>query len=155
MPNAHLLVAGAGPLQRALEQRAAELGLTTRASFLGFVADMRAFMNACDLLVFPTLPELSEGFGLSALEAMAAGRPVVATRVGSLPEVVLDGETGVIVDPASVAALSDALARMIDGSDLREQMGRSGARRAQQVFSLERMTDATLDLYCEVLAEVR
>ena len=82
------MIAGDGPLRAELARRAGELGLGERVRFLGFVTDVRRFMGACDALAFPTQPELSEGFGLAALEAMAAARPVIATRVGSLPEVV-------------------------------------------------------------------
>ena len=84
-PHLRLLIAGDGPLRAELERRAGALG---DVRFLGFVADVGAFMNACDIVAFPTQPELSEGFGLAALEAMAAARPVIATAVGSLPEVV-------------------------------------------------------------------
>ena len=98
-PHLRLVIAGDGPLRAELARRADDLGLGERARFLGFVTDVRSFMGACDALAFPTQPELSEGFGLAALEAMAAARPVIATRVGSLPEVVSDEVTGLLVEP--------------------------------------------------------
>ncbi|MEY2476254.1 MAG: hypothetical protein QOG87_1569, partial [Actinomycetota bacterium] len=88
-----LLVAGDGALRTELEARAARAGAGA-VRFLGFVPDLRGFMTACDVVVVPTLPELGEGFGLVALEAMAAGRPVVVSDTASLPEVV-DQSSGV------------------------------------------------------------
>jgi glycosyltransferase involved in cell wall biosynthesis len=149
-PRLRLLVAGDGPLRRELETRSHELDLAERVRFLGFVTDIRAFMGACDVLAFPTQPQLGEGFGLAALEAMASARPVIATRVGSLPEVVSDEATGLLVDPQNVEALAAALVRLAEDADLRERMGEQARIRAQQEFSLERMVERTLGVYGEI-----
>jgi len=148
-PRLRLLVAGDGPLRADLEREAAELD--GRVDFLGFLPDIRTFLNACDLLAFPTQPEIGEGFGLAALEAMAASCPVVATSVGSLPEVVAAEETGVLVDPGSVDQLADALVRLAKDPALRARMGSQGRERAHSQFSLETMVERTLAVYGEVV----
>jgi glycosyltransferase involved in cell wall biosynthesis len=102
-------------------------------------------------VAFPTQPILGEGFGLAALEAMAAGRPVVATRVASLPEVVADGETGLLVPPGDPEGLADAFARLAADEGLRARLGAAAARRAADCFSLDAMVEATLAVYAETL----
>jgi glycosyltransferase involved in cell wall biosynthesis len=149
-PQLRLLVAGRGPLGAELEREAERLapgGIT----FVGFVDDVRAFMNACDVIAFPTEPTLGEGFGLAALEAMASGRPVVATKVASLPEVVASGETGVLVDPGSADELAAALATLAEDSELRKRLGARGHERARTTFSLERMVERTLAVYGDAM----
>lgn len=147
----HLLVAGDGPERERLEALARAEGASGDVAFLGFVGDVASLMAACDVVAFPTLPELGEGFGLAALEAMAAERPVVASRVASLPEVVADGETGLLVPPGEVEALAAALRRLAGDPGERARMGGAGRRRAVERFSLDAMVDATLAVYEEVL----
>jgi glycosyltransferase involved in cell wall biosynthesis len=142
-PRIKLLVAGTGPLLEALR---AEAGADDAIRLLGFVDDVPSFMAACDVCAATSDTELSEGFGLSVLEAMAAGRPVVATRVGSLPEVVTP-ETGLLVRPDDVDGLAVALGRLADDRAMRAELGEAGARRAMRLFSLERMVQQTVDLY--------
>jgi glycosyltransferase involved in cell wall biosynthesis len=153
-PQVRLLAAGRGPLRVELEREAERIAPGAIA-FIGFVEDVRGFMNACDVLAFPTQPALGEGFGLAALEAMATGRPVVATQVASLPELVTDGETGFLVDPGSVDELATALARLAGDGALRERLGARGQERARTTFSLERMVERTLAVYQEALRGVR
>jgi glycosyltransferase involved in cell wall biosynthesis len=148
-PHLRLLIAGDGPLRDELARRIDQLGLRERAHCLGFIADIRSFMGACDALVFPTQPELSEGFGLAALEAMAAARPVIATRVGSLPEVVSDEVTGLLVEPQDVAALAAALVRLAEDPAIRREFGEQGLTRANAEFSLTAMIQRTLSVYDE------
>ena len=100
---------GDGPLRDAVEARADAHDAAGLVRMVGFVDDVGPYLDACDVVVVPTEPDLSEGFGLAALEAMAAAKPVIATDVGSLPEVVVDGVTGLIVAPSSTTALRDAL----------------------------------------------
>jgi glycosyltransferase involved in cell wall biosynthesis len=142
-PGVKLLVAGTGPL---LEELRAEAGPDDAVRLLGFVDDVPSFMAACDVCAATSDAALSEGFGLSALEAMAAGRPVVATRVGSLPEVVTP-DTGLLVRPDDVDELAVALGRLADDPALRAELGRAGALRAMRVFGLERMVQRTVELY--------
>lgn len=141
-----LVVAGDGPLRGELERRA-----SANARFLGHIVDVGGFMVACDVLVFPTMPVLGEGFGLAALEAMAEGRPVIATRVGALPEVVEDGVTGLIAEP-DPDDLAAALSKLAGDRALRERMGRAGRARAAARFGLDRMVERTRAVYAEVLS---
>lgn len=153
-PALRLLIAGDGPLRARLEEQAARTG-TGDVRFTGYVADMRAFMSACDLLAFPTEPSLGEGFGLAALEAMAAGRSVVATRVGSLPEVVDAGRTGLLVGPGAVEELEGALVELAENAPLRSEMGARAHQRARSVFSVEAMIERTVAVYDRALRGTR
>jgi glycosyltransferase involved in cell wall biosynthesis len=150
VPELRLLIAGSGSEEQALRALAARRGPAGTVRFLGFVDDVRKFLIACDVLVFPTLPELSEGFGLAALEAMAAHLPVVASAVGSLSEVVDDGRTGLLVQPGSVEALRAAIVRLARDRALREQLGCGGANRARECFGLDEMVSRTISVYEEV-----
>jgi glycosyltransferase involved in cell wall biosynthesis len=144
-----LLVAGIGEERERLERLAATRCPADRVRFVGFVPDVETFLAACDIVAFPTDGH-GEGFGLTALEAMAAGRPVVATRFASLPEVVDDGVTGVLVPPRSVESLRAALVVLANDPVRRAAMGQAGARRARDSFALERMASATRAVYDEI-----
>jgi glycosyltransferase involved in cell wall biosynthesis len=148
VPTLCLLVAGDGPLRGEFARVSQRLD-ASRIRMLGFVSDVQSFMASCDILAFPTLPTLGEGFGLAALEAMAAGRPVIATGVASLPEIVADGETGILVPPNHPLPLATALTRLARNRKLREQLGASGRRRAFQMFGLGGMIASTLSVYRE------
>jgi glycosyltransferase involved in cell wall biosynthesis len=115
---------------------------------------MPQFMTACDVVAFPTTAQLSEGFGLVGLEAMAAGRPVVATAVGPVPDVI-DDHSGILVPDGSIPALADALVRLAADPDLRTRMGETGAQRAQKTFGLAAMVERTVAVYERVLTERR
>jgi L-malate glycosyltransferase len=118
---------------------------------LGFVRDVRALFAASDIVVFPTMPALSEGFGLAALEAGAAGLPVVASNVGALPEVVIHLRTGIVIPPGDRDALADALVRLSRDPCLRRYLGHTGANRARTLFGIDAMVARTLEVYREVL----
>jgi glycosyltransferase involved in cell wall biosynthesis len=145
-----LFIAGDGPLRKELEAFANRICPPGTVRFLGFQDDISPFLAACDMLVFPTLPELGEGFGLAALEAMAAGRPVVASAVASLPEVVADGETGLLVPPGSISELQHAVVRLARDAALRRQLGARGVERARTDFSLEAMASRHIAVYEEL-----
>jgi glycosyltransferase involved in cell wall biosynthesis len=119
IPQAMLLLVGDGPLREALAQRIRANGLNTSVRFLGYRSDVEAVLRAADLCV---VPSRSEGFSLAALEAMATGLPVVATGVGGLPEVVKDGETGVLVEPENPPALAKAVIRLLADPTLRSEV---------------------------------
>jgi glycosyltransferase involved in cell wall biosynthesis len=108
---------------------------------LGRVPDVAAWLRRADLLVHPVR---WEGFGLALLEAMLASKPVVATNVSSIPEIVADGETGLLVAPDDAAALAAAATRVLDDPG---SYGEQGRKRAQSKFSVGRMADRTLALY--------
>jgi glycosyltransferase involved in cell wall biosynthesis len=147
VPTLRLLIAGDGPLKGEIAQVSRRLD-ASGIRLLGFVADMPNFIASCDILAFPTLPTLGEGFGLAALEAMAGGRPVIATRVASLPEIVADGETGILVPPDPLP-LATALTYLGRNQKSRGQMGASGRRRAFRMFGLDGMVGSTLSVYRE------
>ncbi|MEA2900126.1 MAG: hypothetical protein QOH36_13 [Actinomycetota bacterium] len=146
-----LLVAGDGPLRESLERRAATVLPPGSYRFLGFVDDIRAFMNAADVFAFPTTPDFGEGFGLAALEASAVGLPIVATAVGPIPEVVADGESGRLVPPRAPAALAEAILELAGDAGLRHRLGEGAARRARDTFGLDRMVERTIAAYQEAL----
>jgi glycosyltransferase involved in cell wall biosynthesis len=143
----HLALAGDGPLRPSLERRA---GGDPSIRFLGRLDDVVPFLEGCDALLFPTDPALGEGFGLAALEAMAEGLPVLASTAGALPEVVLDGITGRVVDGAT-GAWTRTIADIAADGEARAALGRAGRDRAA-MFSIDRMVDATRGVYREVVA---
>lgn len=132
-PGTRLLLVGEGPSRNALVQLAADLGITDRVDLFGFQQDVRHIMAACDLVL---VPSRKEGFGLAAVEAMAMARPVIATRVGGLPEVVSEGETGLLVPAEEPLALAAAIELALQQRDRAATMGLNGRRRAENFFSL-------------------
>ncbi|HET7481640.1 MAG TPA: glycosyltransferase family 4 protein [Actinomycetota bacterium] len=148
-PSLKLLIAGDGPLRRELEAMV-PADLTHRIHFVGFVEDIRRFMNASDLLLFPTMPGFGEGFGLAALEGMAARRCVVATDLDSLPEIVVDGVTGALVPPGDVARLAAALIELGRDPGKRELLGEAAYARAREEFGFDKMVDSTVRVYEEM-----
>jgi glycosyltransferase involved in cell wall biosynthesis len=140
--DATLVVLGEGPERARLEALADELGV--RLLLPGRVGDVTSVLRRADVLVHPAR---WEGFGLALLEAMLAELPMVATRVSSIPEIVVDGETGLLVPPDDPAALAAALRRLLDDDDLRRRLGEAGRRRAREQFSVERMARRTLEVY--------
>jgi len=151
-PAARLVIAGDGPNRPLLERLAAELGIGHVAQFIGWVAPGRvaALMNAATLLV---MPSRKEGFGLVALESALMCRPLVATRVGGLPEIVAHGETGILVDPEDSGALAEAVVALLENPDSTTLMGWRARRRAREQFDLGRCVEAYDALY-QRLADV-
>jgi len=135
---ARILFAGEGPERAAVERRARELGLPDRVHLLGFRDDVPDLLAACDVLVHPSRVE---GFGYAVAEAMAAGRPVVATAASSLPEIVADGRTGILFPPDDADALADALAVYLGDPGRRARDGQRGRERVLAEFSRERRLD--------------
>ena len=138
--DAVLVVLGEGPERASLERLARELGVAERVFLPGRVPEVAAWLRRAAVYVQPSR---WEGFGLSVLEAMQAALPVVATRVSSLPELVVDGETGLLVPVDDAAAVAGAIADALD----RPGLGGAGRTRAQTEFSVARMADRTADLY--------
>jgi sugar transferase (PEP-CTERM/EpsH1 system associated) len=135
-PDFRLEIAGDGPCMPALRRTATELGLDQNVRFLGEVRDVPALLARASFFV---LPSLTEGISLTLLEAMARGLPIVATRVGGNPEVMADGETGLLVPSADPAALAEGMRRLRHDPDLRRRMGRAGRQRVETLFDVRRM----------------
>jgi glycosyltransferase involved in cell wall biosynthesis len=146
-PNTRLRILGDGELRPALERQAVELGLEGSVAFLGWSPDVANFLAQTDIFV---LSSLSEGLPLTVLEAMAAGRPLVATAVGGVPEVVEDARCGWLCPPGDAAALADAMERALGAPD-RSQRGANGRARVIEQHSLAAMTDRYESLFAELL----
>ena len=148
---AELWIAGDGPEEGALKALVSKLGLDG-IRFLGRRTDVADLLGACDVVA---VPSRLEGLGVAALEAMAAGRPVVASAVGGLAEAVVHGCTGLLVPPDDPAALANALDQLIRDPALREALGGAGPQRVAEGFSAEQMVDSYVRLYEKVLEEWR
>jgi glycosyltransferase involved in cell wall biosynthesis len=144
--DATLLMVGDGPEREACEALAAELGLGARVRFLGHRSDVPEILAAADLVV---MPSVSEGLGLAAMEAIAAGRPVVAYAVGGLPEVIRDGVDGLCVPAGDASAFAAAVADLLADDAKRQRFGASAYEGAER-FSLDRHVDAMLECYARV-----
>jgi L-malate glycosyltransferase len=130
------------------------LGLTEAAIFTGYREDdLPEVLAALD--VFVLLAPGSEGSCRAVLEAMAVGKPVVAARVGALQEIVLDGETGLLIEPHAPIALAHAISRLLRAPEQARQMGLRGRQRIERVFSRERQVDTVLRLYRQLHAARR
>ncbi len=147
-PQAHLVITGDGEKAEELRRLASALGMADRIHWLGWRSDAADLMAAFDLLLAPSL---WEGFGLVLLEAMARRVPVIASRVGAIPEVIVHGESGILIEPRDVAALAQAMARLLDDRALRKYMGLLGAARLEERFSIERMVEGTIAVYRRAL----
>ena len=144
-----LLLAGDGAEQAALRALAEDLGLADRVRFVGRVEHSQALALFAGCLFF-VLPSRHEPFGLVNLEAMAAGKAVIASRVGGVPEIVVDGETGLLVPAEDVSALAGALARLAGDPGLRDRLGAAGRRRAE-LFAWPVVVERYLAVYGRVL----
>lgn len=145
------LAAGTGPEGDALHDQATKLGVDGVVRWLGQVADVRPVLAAADLVV---MPSLAEGLGVAAIEAMAAGRAVVASRVGGLPELIDDDRQGLLVPPGDPHALAGAIARCLAEAPLRARLGAAGRERAE-AFSTRAMARGTEAVYERALAARR
>jgi glycosyltransferase involved in cell wall biosynthesis len=149
LPEATLDVVGDGPFRRRLEELAGRLEVRQYVRFLGARADLPDVLNEAACLL---LASDYEGCPLSVLEAMAAGLPVVATAVGGVPELVVDGETGVLAEPGSSAQLASGLRTVLSSPELARALGSRGRERARRLFARERMVRETCALYEEIAA---
>jgi glycosyltransferase involved in cell wall biosynthesis len=148
-PDAHLVLVGAGPEQAALTARVAAAHLVERVHFAGLQPDPRPLLAAADLFC---LASRSEAMCIAIIEAMGAGLPVVATRVGGNPEVVADGETGRLVPPEDPGALARALGELLAQPDLRRRYGEAGRARARAQFEIHARAERITALLEELVA---
>ena len=143
-----VVILGEGEHRQTLEQLATELGISDRLELRGWVENPRDYLAEFDVVA---LPSRSEGFPLAMVEAMLAARPVVATRVGSMPEAILDGETGLLIEKNDVNGLAKALLRLRDDPQLRIDLGQQARKLALERFTIEAMTTSYEQLWEKVL----
>jgi glycosyltransferase involved in cell wall biosynthesis len=145
-PDTHYLILGTGDAayEARLRALAKELGLTGHVHFAGFQPSVFPYLAAMDVYVHPAL---MEGFGIAVLEAMAMRKPVVATETGGLPEVVRDGETGLLVPPGDVESLARAVSSLLRDPARRRQLGEAGRRRVETSFTVEAMMNNLTSAY--------
>jgi L-malate glycosyltransferase len=144
VPDARFVIAGEGELRPTLEHLIKHLNLEKHVILAGFRPDVLSMHKAFDIFV---MSSITEGLGTSLLDAMACGRPIVATTAGGMPEVVQDGKTGILVPPRDDRALADGIIRLLKDPALRERMGTAGLALAEARFSAERMIADTLSVY--------
>ena len=144
------VIVGYGPEEQRLRALAGQLGIADRVRFVGYQQDVRPWLALLDLFV---LASDWEGMSNALLEAMAAGLPVVATATGGTPDVVVKGETGLLVPAGDASALARAIETLLADAALRERMGRAGQRRVAERFSVKRMVERTQALYVSLLGE--
>jgi len=144
VPDARFVIAGEGELREALEQQIKHLGLEKHVLLAGFRPDVLSVHKAFDIFV---MSSVTEGLGTSILDAMASGKPVVATAAGGIPEIVRDGRTGLLVPPRDHDAMAAAIVKLLRDEPLRRRMGAAGLSLANARFSAERMVRETLEVY--------
>ena len=149
-PDLRVLFFGRGPLQAELENEIAQAGLADVIRLAGFRNDLPQWLGGLDILAHPAD---MEGLGVSLLQASAAGVPIITSRAGGLPEAVADNVSGLLIPPGDVAALAQALRRLLDDPGLRRQMGEAGRARILAEFSIDAMVEGNLAVYRQVLAE--
>lgn len=153
LPPCAYLVVGTGDDRTYLQRRAEELGLGDIVVFTGAVEDnlLPAYYRACDVFIMPSLTDsekiLGEGFGIAYIEAAAFGRPAIAGCGGGATEAVLDGVTGLLVDPLSVDEIAQAIITLLTNDDLRQRLGAQAQARARREFSFDCFRRKVADLF--------
>ena len=144
--NVTLLIAGDGPLHADLRALARELRIEDSVHFLGWRTDVQRVLSCIDVYC---LSSLWEALPFALLEAMAMSRPIVATSVDGVPEIVVDGKTGFLASPREPRVLAEGLVKLVRDPELRERMGAAGRRRAQAIFSVDNMVANYAELFRE------
>jgi glycosyltransferase involved in cell wall biosynthesis len=147
-----VVILGEGDQRNSLEQLAAELGISDRVTLSGWVENPRAYLPQFDVVA---LPSRSEGFPLAMVEAMLSAIPVIATRVGSMPEAIIDHETGMLIEKNDVNGLANSLRRLRDNPLLRIQLGQQARKKAISHFTVEAMTASYERLWDKLLNQPR
>jgi glycosyltransferase involved in cell wall biosynthesis len=143
-PNLQLICFGQGSLRQSLQQEAIDRGLQDRVLFTGFRDDLPKWLSCIDILVHPAL---TEGLGISLIQAAACKLPLIASRAGGMPEIVRDELNGLLIEPGDLAGLKRALKRLIDEPDTRKQFGQAGRQLVEQEFSIQQMVEGNLAVY--------
>jgi glycosyltransferase involved in cell wall biosynthesis len=143
-PDAHVILVGDGPIRNQLVELAQTLGIDSRVKFLGVRRDMADLYRVMDILV---LPSRDEGFPMTILEALAAGKAVVASSVGQIPHVIRDHETGLLVQPGSRQQLTDAIVELLRSPQVKDKLSLQGKHLVDQEFTAEAMAKKYLEQY--------
>lgn len=143
--DAHVVVAGDGPMRQELESFARDQNLSV--TFLGFFNEMPKLFSITDVFV---MPSLMEGLGIAVLEAMAAGKPVVASGVGGLNETIIHGKTGLHVPPANSSEIAEAIEKILSNNQLAKEFGNAGRKRVVDKFSIDSMARRNESLYYDL-----
>jgi N-acetyl-alpha-D-glucosaminyl L-malate synthase BshA len=146
--RARFILVGDGPVRAAIEQRAADYGLADEVAFAGEEQDLVPWLSAADLFL---LPSAQESFGLAALEAMACGVPVVASRVGGLPEIIEDGVTGFLCPPDAVDAMADRSVEILTDAARHAALSRAAVEDVRSRYCTDRIVPLYEDAYRAVL----
>lgn len=147
-PFVKFLIVGEGPFRSSLEKLSESLGIQSHVTFTGEQSEMARMYSSMDIFV---LPSLNEGMPMTILEAMAAGKPVIASSVGGIPLLVRSGETGLLVEPGRVDSLQDALARLIKDPGLRTTLSDGGKALVRRTYSIQSMAHKYAELYGTLL----
>ncbi len=147
-PGTQVLLFGKGPLEAELRTAIERRGLSGVVRLAGFRDDLTRILPCLDLVVHPAL---MEGLGVSLLQAASAGVPIIASRVGGIPEAVRDGETGLLVAPGNPAALAAGIRQLLADPALRQKLGRAGRQWVEQAFAAELMIEGNLQVYRELV----
>jgi len=147
-PHVELLVIGDGPERKNLERLISDLQLNDNVKLLGYREDVGDFLHSSNLFAHPSL---AEGFGIAVAEAMMAGLPIVAASAGALPELIINGESGLLVDPLDAQAWAGAIIKLMNDATFAKQLGDNGKFRAKNMFSVEKFVANYEKFYKEII----
>ena len=147
-PDMHMALAGEGEQLAYLKNLVKELGITKKITFLGVRNDLPDLLAAADSVL---MPSLNEGFPRTAIEAMAAAKPIIATRVGGTPEAIIDDETGILIPSKDIEAMTNAIVNLVGDKELQSRLGTAGRKRAEQNYSVENYVARLDGLYRQLL----
>jgi glycosyltransferase involved in cell wall biosynthesis len=150
LPDTKFFIIGKGELLEELKETASMLGLKRELVFTGFRQDVGAFYKIADLFV---MSSIQEGLGTAVLDALALGKPVVAAKAGGIPEIIIDGETGRLVEAANPLALAQGIIELLSRTDCAKKMAERGKKVVQENFSIDSMVDKNLAVYRQLLPE--
>jgi len=148
IPAARFFIVGGGALMGELQALAKSLGLNRALIFTGFRHDVGAFYQIADLFV---MSSIGEGLGTAVMDALAVGKPLVATNVGGIPEIIRDGETGRLVPPADPAALAEGIIELVSNPEKAKRMASQGQVDVRRNFTVEAMVDGNIAVYEQIL----
>ncbi|PIU68061.1 MAG: glycosyltransferase family 1 protein, partial [Armatimonadetes bacterium CG07_land_8_20_14_0_80_40_9] len=147
--NIKFLIVGDGPLREELKEQSKDLGIEDEVTFTGSRQDIPEIMAALDIFV---LTSIKEHFGRVVIEAMACGKPVIATNSGAVPEIVEDKVTGILVPPEDSEKLAEAIIELLEDKEKAKEMGIAGRKRVEELFSIEKHTRQIEEVYLSLLS---